>query len=62
MKKVKQISALLLVCIIIGLVFLTMYFAFTGSPYFMASLFTMIGFPIMVYVYLWIYRLMKGDK
>lgn len=59
MKKIKQISALILVVIILALVFLTLYFAFTGSPYFMASLFTMIGFPVIVYVYIWIYKLIK---
>lgn len=59
MKKIKQATAILLVVIIIALVFLTLFLAFTGSPYFMASLFTMIGFPILLYVYLWIYKLMK---
>lgn len=59
MKKIKQILALLLVVFLIAMVFVTLYFAVTGSPYFMASLFTMLGLPLLIYAYMFIYRLMK---
>lgn len=59
MKKIKRIVALLLVIFIVAMVFVTLYCAVTGSPYFMASLFVTIGFPLLLYVYLFIYRIMK---
>ena len=37
MKKIKRILALLLVIFLIAMVFVTLYCAVTGSPYFMAS-------------------------
>ena len=36
MKKIKRILALLLVIFLIAMVFVTLYWAVTGSPYFMA--------------------------
>ncbi len=57
--KLKRIGALLLVLFIVFMVFLTLYLAFTGSPYFMASLFTMLAFPLLIYVFIYIYKLMK---
>ena len=55
MKKIKRILALLLV------IFVTLYCAITGSPYFMASLFVMLGLPLLIYAYMFIYRIVK-DK
>ena len=46
MKKIKRILALLLVIFLIAMVFVTLYCAVTGSPYFMASLFVMLGLPL----------------
>ena len=48
MKKIKRILALLLVIFLIAMVFVTLYCAVTGSPYFMASLFVMLGLPLSV--------------
>ena len=62
MKRMKQILALTGVIIILGLVFLTIYFAVTGSRYFMASLFCMFMVPLMLYVYLFVYRMVHGDS
>ena len=42
------------------MVFVTLYLAVTGSRYFMASLFVTLGFPLLLYAYLFIYRLIKG--
>ena len=50
MKKMKRIFALAGVILLIGLVILTLYFAVTGSRYFMASLFCMLMVPLMMYV------------
>lgn len=62
MKKIKQLFAFIAVIIIIGLVFLTLYCAVTGSPYFMASLIAMFFVPILLYSYMFIYRLLKGNE
>ena len=63
MKRVKQILPMLLVILIVGLVFLTLYFAIIGSPYFKVSMFAMFFVPILAYVYIFIYRLMhSGDE
>ena len=59
MKKIKQIAALVLVIFLIAMVFVTLYCAITGSPYFMASLFVMLGLPLLIYAYMFIYRLVK---
>ncbi|MCD8018159.1 MAG: hypothetical protein LUF92_00835 [Clostridiales bacterium] len=62
MNKLKRIAALLLVMLLIGLVILTLYFAITGSPYFMASLVAMLVVPVLLYAYMFIYRLLKGGE
>ena len=56
----KRILALLGVADLLGMVLLTLFLAVTGSPYFMASLFATLGLPLLIYVYLFIYRLLKG--
>lgn len=61
MKKVKRIAALLIVIFLIAMVFVTLYCAITGSLYFMASLFTMLALPLLIYAYMFIYRIVK-DK
>lgn len=61
MKKVKRIAALLMVIFLIAMVFVTLYCAITGSPYFRASLFTMLALPLLIYAYMFIYRIVK-DK
>ena len=60
--KLKRIFALLLVIIMVALVFLTLYFALTGSPYFTASMISMFMLPILVYAYMFIYRLLHKDE
>ena len=60
MRNVKRILALLLAVFLLALVFVTLYLAVTGSRYFMASLFVTLGFPLLLYAYLFIYRLIKG--
>lgn len=64
MKKNKwmRIGAGFLVCVLVGLVFLTLFFAITGSPYFMASLISMLFLPLLLYAYMYIYRLFKGKE
>lgn len=57
----KRISALLMVLLLIGLVFLTLYLAVTGNPYFMASMVSMFMVPILIYCYMFIYRLMHKE-
>ena len=62
MKKIKRAAAMILVILLIGLVFLTLYFAITGSLYFMASMFAMLALPLLFYAYLFIYRMINKDE
>lgn len=59
--KIKRTGAFLLVIIIIALVILTLYLAVTGSEYFMASLIAMFMFPLLIYSYMFIYRILHKD-
>lgn len=61
MHKLKQIGALLLVVILVALVLLTFYFAVTGSRYFMASLVVTLVFPVLLYAYMLVYRIVKKN-
>ena len=61
MRRLKRIAALLLVIILVGLVFLTLYCVVTGSRYFMASLMTTLLLPVLLYAYMFIYRLLKKN-
>ena len=57
----KRIVALIGVIALVACVFLTLYFALIGSKYFMGMLFLTIMLPILLWVYLYIYKLLK-DK
>lgn len=57
-----RIGAFFLVCVLVGMVCLTLFFAITGSPYFMASLIATLFFPLLLYAYMYIYRLFKGKE
>ena len=61
----KQIAALLCVVILVGMYVLTLIVACLDFPgagsWFAACLFATIGLPILLWVYLWLYKLMK-DK
>lgn len=62
MHKLKQIGALLLVVILVALVLLTLYFAVAGSRYFMASLVVTLVFPVLLYAYMLVYRIVKKNE
>ena len=62
MKQFQRILALAGVVILVGMLVVTLILAFTGSTYFMASMIITITLPLLIYAYLFIYRLMKGDK
>lgn len=62
MKKMKRIFAMAGVILMIGLIFLTLFLAITGSRYFMASLFCMLMVPLMMYVYMFVYRMVNGES
>lgn len=61
-KSIQRILALLGAVALIGLVFLTLFFAITGSPYFFASMFCMLALPVFIYGYIIVYRAMGGGK
>ncbi|MGF7145240.1 membrane protein CcdC involved in cytochrome C biogenesis [Anaerotaenia torta] len=61
MKKVKRIAALTGVILIVSLILLTIISAFVATEYsyglFMASLFSMIVIPLMIQMYIMVYRI-----
>lgn len=61
MNKLKRIAALILVVVLAGMVFLTLYCAVTGSRFFMASLVVTLVLPVLLYAYMLIYRLLKKN-
>lgn len=61
MNQLKRIMALLLVLLLVGLVFLTIYFAVTGSPYFMASMYTMLALPLLLYAFWFVYKMVHHE-
>ena len=58
----KRIGAMILVIIMLALVILTLFLAVIGSRYFMASMTAMLTFPLLIYAYMFIYRLVKSDS
>ena len=62
MRLLQRILAILGVAALLGLVFLTLYLAVTGSPYFMASLFAMIVVPVFIYGYMTILRILSSNQ
>lgn len=63
MKKVKQILAILLVIVLVGLYVSTLVFALIGSPDAMnllkASIYATIVFPVLIWAYTFVYKLLK---
>ena len=62
MRLLWRILAILGVAALLGLVFLTLYLALTGSPYFMASLFAKIVVPVFIYGYMTILRILSSNQ
>ncbi len=61
MKQFQRILAMTTVVFLVVMVFVTLYLAVTASPYFMASMFITLTLPLLIYAFLFIYRLMKGE-
>ncbi len=55
-KNLQRILAILCIVLLLGLIALTLFFAITGSPYFLASMVSMIILPILMYGYVIVYR------
>lgn len=66
MKKIKKIFAVLGLVVLVGLYGTTLVSAIFVTPatkkFFMASLLATIMIPILLYIYIWLYRLIKGDE
>ena len=62
MKQFQRVLALAGVVILVGMILVTLVLAIMGSPHFMVSLILTITLPLLIYAYLFIYRLLKGDK
>lgn len=65
MKKLKRTLALLLVIFLLSLYLLSFLGALTASPYshglFMASIYSTVVVPVLLYAYMLIYRVLKKD-
>ena len=58
----QRILAMAAVIILVGMLLLTFYFAVTNSPYFFASMMLAFTLPLLIYAWLFVYRLMHGDE
>ncbi|MDF2472907.1 MAG: hypothetical protein K0R92_882 [Lachnospiraceae bacterium] len=65
MKKMKRMLAIIGVVVLLSIYSLTMIGAITASPHssalFQASIYSTIVVPVMLYVYMFIYRLLKKN-
>lgn len=62
MKKVQRILAIIGIILLVGLYLLTLLFALLGKdffPMFMAALFSSFVLPVLIWVYGFIYKLVK---
>lgn len=63
MKKIKRIGALIVVALLLSLYGITLYAGLTASPnskgLLMASLYTTIMVPLLLYAYILVYKLLK---
>lgn len=62
MKKVRQIVAWITIAIIIVLLVCTIVCAVTGSEYFFGMLFLTFVVPVVLWVFMWITRLVNGES
>lgn len=66
MRKLKQILAIAAIVIIIGLYITTLVLAILGNSVshslFLASLYATVVVPVMLYIFLWLYKLMHGEE
>ena len=62
MEKIRRITALLTVAVIIGLIIGPIICAVTGSKYFFGMLFLMFVVPIVLWVFMWFTRLLSGGN
>lgn len=65
-KKIKQISAIVAIIILVGLYIATFIFAIIDSPYsgrmFQACLFATISVPILLWIWIWLYGAITGKS
>ena len=62
MKKFQRLLALAGVVILVAMSIITLILAITGSPYFTASMYATLTLPLLIYAYLFIYRLIRGSS
>ena len=61
-KRMKQITAILLIVILLAIIGSTIYFAVSGSPLFWMSLFLMFFFPIFLWAMSFLYKWSKNKN
>lgn len=65
MKKVKRIFAILGIVLLLSVIGINVYAAFTATPenhaLFQASLYSMVVIPVMIFAYVLVYRLLKRN-
>ncbi len=58
----KRIVAMAVILLIVACVFLTLYFAVTGNANFLGMLLLTLMLPILLWVYLFFYKLLKDKR
>ncbi len=62
MKRLRQIMAWLTIVLIVGLIIGAVVCAVTGSRYFLGLLALAMAVPIVLWVFMWFTRLIRGDS
>lgn len=66
MKKVKQISAIIGIAIIVAMYIVSLISSFFATEYapglFLASIFSTVVIPIMIYLFIMVYERVRGDN
>ncbi|MEG0805096.1 MAG: hypothetical protein RR364_00785 [Lachnospiraceae bacterium] len=66
MKKTKQVMAIIGIILLVSLYVATLVLAITSNPnsmnLFKASIFSTIVIPVLIWIYTFIYKLIKKDK
>ncbi len=60
MERLRRILAMLLVIFLVLMVFVMLYLGITGSRYFLISVYVTLGFPLLLYAFMFIYKLLKN--
>lgn len=61
-KKIRQIVAWITVICIIAIILITLYCAITGNRYFFGFLYLMLVVPVILWIFMWIYKVISKKE